>query len=499
MNLNRRTRVRIGKTQRNENTMSSDIAVYGLGVMGRSIALNLADHGLKVAVYNRTTSVTDAFVAGLPAGTGIRGSQDIAQLAKTLARPRKVLLMATAGKVIDSIVEGLLPHLEPGDIVIDGGNSFFKDSQRRWRQLAEHGIRFLAMGISGGEEGARYGPSLMPGGDAEAWRMVRDIFQDIAAKADDGEPCCRWVGEGGAGHYVKMIHNGIEYGDMQLIAEAWQLMRVGLGMRPEEIAETFARWNQGVLASYLIEITAEILRVREADGSPRVEHILDTAGQKGTGRWTAIDALQLGVPLTLISEAVFARSLSAMKAERVAVSRRLGGTRSVPVSDREATLEAIHDALYAAKVISYTQGFLQMRYAADEYAWKLDLGEIALLWRAGCIIRSRFLDDIKRAFVKDPDLPGLLFDDFFSDAVSRAAPGWREAVTLGVRAGIPLPALGSALSFYDGYRSAVVPANLLQAQRDYFGAHTYERNDREAGSRWHTRWTQDRVEVTVDE
>jgi 6-phosphogluconate dehydrogenase len=478
--------------------MPSDIAVYGLGVMGRNIALNMADHGLKVAVYNRTASVTDDFVARLPADSTIVACHDLAGLTASLARPRTVFLMATAGKVVDLVIEGLLPHLEPGDIIIDGGNSFFKDSQRRWQELAAQGIRFLGVGISGGEEGARHGPSIMPGGDPAAWPLVSDIFQRIAARADDGEPCCRWVGDGGAGHYVKMIHNGIEYGDMQLIAEAWQLMRDGLGMPSQEIAATFAGWNQGPLASYLIEITAEILKVTEADGSARVDHILDAAGQKGTGRWTAIDALELGVPLTLIAEAVFARTLSAMKQERVAAAARLGDPRPVFDGDRPAMLDAIHDALYAAKIISYTQGFLQMRQAASEHGWQLDYGEIALLWRAGCIIRSRFLDDIKQAFGRDPGLPSLLFDDFFASAVRDAQPGWREAVTLGVRMGIPLPALGSALSFYDGYRSAVVPANLLQAQRDYFGAHTYRRIDREAGSSWHTRWTDDQIEEPAE-
>jgi 6-phosphogluconate dehydrogenase len=479
--------------------MPSDIAVYGLGVMGRNIALNMADRGLKVTVYNRTRSVTDAFIAGIPDDSTIVASHDLSGMVDSLARPRILFLMAKAGKVVDLIIEGLLPHLDTGDIVIDGGNSYFKDSQRRRRQLGERGIRFLGVGISGGEEGARHGPSIMPGGDPAAWPLVADMFRDIAARADDGQPCCRWVGEGGAGHYVKMIHNGIEYGDMQLIAEAWQLMRDGLGMPAHEIAETFALWNQGPLSSYLIEITAEILKVTEADGSARVDHILDAAGQKGTGRWTAIDALQLGLPLTLITEAVFARTLSAMKSERVAAARKLAAKVAPFEGDRQTMLTAIRDALYAAKIISYTQGFLQMRMAAEEYEWDLDFGEIALLWRAGCIIRSRFLDDIKRAFEQDPGLPSLLFDDFFIDAVRNAEPGWRAAVTLGVNTGIPLPALGSALSFYDGYRSAVVPANLLQAQRDYFGAHSYQRKDREAGSHWHTRWTEDRGEEAVDE
>ena len=479
--------------------MPSDIAVYGLGVMGRNIALNMLDHGLRVTVYNRTAAVTEAFVAGIPADTPLHASFDLADLADSLARPRVVFLMATAGKVVDLVIDSLLPHLEEGDVIIDGGNSYFQDSQRRWEALREHGIRFLGMGISGGEEGARHGPSIMPGGDPQAWPLVRDMFQRIAAKADDGEPCCRWVGEGGAGHYVKMIHNGIEYGDMQLIAEAWQLMRDGLGMTAVEIAETFARWNRGVLSSYLIEITAAILRVTETDGTPRVDHILDAAGQKGTGRWTAIDALEIGVPLTLISEAVFARTLSSMKDERVAAAQKLGGITTGFSGDPTHMLDAIHDALYAAKIISYTQGFLQMRTAANEYGWTLEFGEIALLWRAGCIIRSGFLDDIKKAFDRRRDLPSLLFDDFFATALRDAAAGWRDAVMLGVASGIPLPALGSALSFYDGYRSATLPANLLQAQRDYFGAHTYRRTDRDPDTHWHTHWSGDQSEVVIDD
>ena len=477
--------------------MPSDIAVYGLGVMGRNIALNMADHGLKVTVYNRTASATEEFMAGLPDGSGIHASFDLADLAASLTRPRVVFLMAKAGQVVDRVIEGLLPHLAPGDVVIDGGNSHFRDSQRRYQALRDKRIRFLGTGISGGEEGARHGPSIMPGGDPDAWPLVSEMLQRIAARAEDGEVCCRWVGEGGAGHYVKMIHNGIEYGDMQLIAEAWQLMRDGLGMSAEAIAETFGRWNEGVLSSYLIEITAEILRVTEADGSLRVDHIRDAAGQKGTGRWTAIDALELGVPLTLISEAVFARVLSSMKDERVAAAARLGGVHAAYRGDRAAMLQAIHDALYAAKIISYAQGFLQMRVAADEHGWRLAYGEIALLWRAGCIIRSRFLDDIKQASDRDAGLPSQLFDDFYASALRSAEQGWREAVSLGIRSGIPMPAMTAALSFYDGYRSAVVPANLLQAQRDYFGAHSYQRVDREPDARWHTRWTSDLGEERV--
>ncbi len=479
--------------------MPSDIAVYGLGVMGRNLALNFADHGFTVSVFNRTAEVTGDFISALPEDHGIQATYSVDALVESLNRPRVIVLMATAGKVIDLVIDSLLPHLSPGDIVVDGGNSHFRDSERRWRTLRDQGIRFLGCGISGGEEGARHGPAIMPGGDAEAWPQVRDMLRRIAARADDGEPCCRWIGNGGAGHYVKMVHNGIEYGDMQLIAEAWQLMRSGLGMHSMEIADTFADWNQGVLSSYLIEITADILRVTEADGSPRVDHIMDAAGQKGTGRWTAIDSLEVGVPLTLITEAVYARTLSSMKDERVAAAQHLGSPKVPAEGDRDTLLGAIHDALYAAKIISYTQGFQQMRAAAQAYDWQLAYGDIALIWRAGCIIRSRFLDDIKNAFERDPGLPSLLFDDFFATALREADPGWRQAITLGINSAIPLPAMSSALSFYDGYRSATVSANLLQAQRDYFGAHTYRRIDRDPNVGWHTHWAEDRREEAVDD
>jgi len=477
--------------------MPSDIAVYGLGVMGRNIALNLADRGFRVSVYNRTSSVTDAFVQDA-ASAAIEGHHTLEALVASLRRPRVVFLMAKAGAVVDRIIDGLKPLLAPGDIVIDGGNSLFRDSQRRWEALRGDGLRFLGVGISGGEDGARHGPSIMPGGDPEAWPLVSDIFRAIAARADDGEPCCRWVGQGGAGHYVKMVHNGIEYGDMQLIAEAWQLLRDGLGLAPDEIAATFEHWNRGRLASYLVEITADILRVRETDGSLRVDRILDAAGQKGTGRWTAIDSLEVGVPLTLITEAVYARVLSSMKDERVAVSERLRATTAPGDGDAQATIDDIEDALYAAKIVSYTQGFQQMRAASTEYDWQLAYGDIALLWRAGCIIRSRFLDDIKRAYDRDPALPSLLFDDFFASALTGAEAGWRRAASLGIARGIPLPAMTAALSWYDGYRSATLPANLLQAQRDYFGAHTYRRIDRDPDAVWHTRWTGDLGEDAVD-
>jgi len=477
--------------------MPSDIAVIGLGVMGSNIALNIADHGYRVAVYNHTPERIDEFIAAAEPQQQFVGCDDYAKLCAELAGPRIILMMVTAGEVVDQVIGQLLPHLQPGDVLIDGGNSFYQDTQRRYAMLRGRGLRFLGMGVSGGEEGARHGPSIMPGGDPEAWPLVKHIFQAIAAKADDGEPCCRWVGEGGAGHYVKMVHNGIEYGDMQLIAEAWQLMHQGMGMPMPQLAEVFSEWNQGVLSSYLIEITADILRVNDEDGTPRVLGILDSAGQKGTGRWTAIDALQLGVPLTLIAEAVYARTLSARKDERQQAAQQLPAGGTAYQGDVDSTLAAIHDALYAAKIISYAQGFMQMREAAGEYGWNLAFGDIALLWRAGCIIRSRFLNDIKTAFDRDAALPNLLFDEFFAAAIGKAQAGWRETVGLGVRLGVPLPAMSSALSFYDGYRSSVLPANLLQAQRDYFGAHTYRRVDRPGV--FHTRWTRGAAEERLDD
>jgi len=477
--------------------MPSDIAVIGLGVMGSNIALNIADHRYRVAVYNHTPKRIDAFLAAAEPHQQFVGCDDYAKLCAELGSPRIILMMVTAGEVVDQVIEQLLPHLDSGDVLIDGGNSFYQDSERRYAMLRGRGIRFLGMGVSGGEEGARHGPSIMPGGDPEAWPLVREIFQAIAAKADDGEPCCRWVGEGGAGHYVKMVHNGIEYGDMQLIAEAWQLMHQGMGMPMPRLAEVFSEWNQGVLSSYLIEITADILRVNDEDGTPRVLGILDSAGQKGTGRWTAIDALQLGVPLTLIAEAVYARTLSARKDERQQAAQQLPAGGAAFQGDVDSTLAAIHDALYAAKIISYAQGFMQMREAAKEYGWNLAFGDIALLWRAGCIIRSRFLNDIKTAFDRDATLPNLLFDAFFTAAIGKAQAGWRETVGLGVQLGVPLPAMASALSFYDGYRSAVLPANLLQAQRDYFGAHTYRRLDRPGV--FHTQWTRGAAEERLDD
>jgi len=469
--------------------MSSDIGMVGLGVMGRNIALNIADHGYRVAVYNRSTAAVDQLVGSAESHQQLTGCHDYAALCNELAGPRIVMMMVQAGAVVDKVIDGLVPHLQQGDIIIDGGNSYYKDTQRRYDSLKDRGIRFLGMGVSGGEEGARHGPSLMPGGDPEAWPLVKDIFQSIAARADDGEPCCRWVGKGGAGHYVKMVHNGIEYGDMQLIAEAWQLMHDGLEVDMPQLADTFSAWNEGVLSSYLIEITADILRVPDSNNGWRVNNILDAAGQKGTGRWTAIDSLDLGVPLTLITEAVYARALSSRKEERLQASKTLGGVRGEYGGNISDAVAAIHDGLYAAKIISYAQGFMQLREASEEYGWQLEFGDIALLWRAGCIIRSRFLNDIKAAYDKQPELLNLLLDEFFNQAVQQADSGWRETVKLGIELGIPVPAMSSALGFYDGYRSAVLPANLLQAQRDYFGAHSYQRID-QPDKVFHTRWAE---------
>ncbi len=465
----------------------ADIGLIGLAVMGQNLVLNMVDHGYRVAVYNRTTSRVDDFLAGPAKGCSVVGSHSIEEFCAALKRPRKVMLMVKAGPVVDHFIEELLPYLDKGDIIIDGGNSLFTDSERRVESLKEKGILFLGMGVSGGEEGARHGPSLMPGGNPEAWPQVRDIFQAISAKVE-GEPCCEWVGEGGAGHYVKMVHNGIEYGDIQLICEAYQLLHEGLGLSIDELKNVFTEWNRGVLDSYLIEITADIMAVKDDDGAPLLDKVLDTAGQKGTGKWTGINALDLGVPLTLINEAVLARYLSAMKDERVRASQQLHGPERRFEGDRQAYIRCIHDALYVSKIISYAQGFMLMRTAAKEYGWNLHYGEVASLWRGGCIIRSRFLGNIKQAYVNNPDIENLILDPFFSDALQSRQDNWRLALTLAIELGIPTPALSSALSFFDGYRSARLPANLLQAQRDYFGAHTYERVDKPRGEFFHTEW-----------
>lgn len=468
----------------------ADIGLIGLAVMGQNLVLNMNDHGYAVAVYNRTTEKTKRFISGPASGRdSIYGTDTIEELVRRLKSPKKIMLMVKAGAAVDTLIDMLLPLLEPGDIVIDGGNSHFPDTVRRTADLKEKGILFVGTGVSGGEEGARKGPSLMPGGNPEAWPFIRSIFTDIAAKTADGEACCDWVGEDGAGHYVKMVHNGIEYGDIQLISEAYQLLKDLLGLSYPRMAEIFAHWNAGELESYLIEITADILTVRDKDGTPLAEHILDTAEQKGTGKWTAINSLETGVPVTLIGEAVFARYLSALKEERTAASKILRGPAKSFSGETGPFIEDIRQALYAAKIISYTQGYMLMRQAAKEYNWNLNYGGIALMWRGGCIIRSAFLRDIKAAFDKNPELLNLLIDDYFRDVIHRTQQSLRNVVMQAAAFGVPVPAFSAALSFYDGYRSKRLPANLLQAQRDYFGAHTYERTDKPRGSFYHTDWT----------
>ena len=468
--------------------MQGDIAVIGLAVMGQNLILNMNDHGFRVVVYNRTVAKVDEFLANEAKGTNVIGAHSIAETCSLLKKPRRVMLMVKAGSAVDDFIAQIVPHLETGDIILDGGNSLFKDTARRCLELAPKGIRYIGTGVSGGEEGARRGPSIMPGGHPDAWPHVAPILQSIAARVD-GVPCCDWVGDGGAGHYVKMVHNGIEYGDMQIICEAYHMMREGLGLNASEIRDIFAEWNTGVLDSYLIEITRDILGVRDADG-PVVDHILDAAGQKGTGKWTVEDSMDQGIPVTLIAEAVYARCVSALKDERVRASRVLSGPSArVTVADKKAFVAALHDGLYAAKIVSYAQGYMLMRAAAKAYGWNLDYGRIALLWRGGCIIRSRFLGKIKEAFDRNGALENLLLDPYFKSEIERCQSGWRQVVMSAVGAGIPMPALGTALAFYDSYRCAHLPANLLQAQRDYFGAHTYERTDRPRGEFHHTNWT----------
>jgi len=467
-----------------------DIALIGLAVMGQNLILNMNDHGFTVVAYNRTVEKVDEFLAKEAKGTKVQGAHSIAEMVSKLKRPRRVMMLVKAGKPVDDFIQQLMPHLEPGDIIIDGGNSLFGDTNRRVKEVEAKGLLYIGTGVSGGEEGARKGPSIMPGGSAAAWPHVKAIFQGISAKVDGGVPCCDWVGDGGAGHYVKMVHNGIEYGDMQLICEAYNLMRDGLGMTADEMHEVFAEWNTGVLDSYLVEITRDILAFKDKDKAPLVDKILDTAGQKGTGKWTVIDSMEMGIPITLISEAVYARCVSALKDERVAASKVLvGPSPKLNVPDRKKFIESIRDALYASKIISYAQGYMLMRAAAKENSWKLNYGGIALMWRGGCIIRSRFLGKIKEAYDTNPNLTNLLLDPYFTDAIDKAQTGWRDAIATAVRAGIPVPAFGTALAFYDGYRTARLPANLLQAQRDYFGAHTYERTDSPRGEFHHTNWT----------
>jgi 6-phosphogluconate dehydrogenase len=471
----------------------ADIGLIGLAVMGQNLVLNMDDHGYAVAVFNRTVSRVDDFVNGNAQGTQVIGTHSVEELVSALKRPRRVMLLVKAGAPVDAFIEQLLPYLEEGDIIIDGGNSNYNDTIRRTEYVESKGMLYVGSGVSGGEEGARRGPALMPGGSPEAWPHIKPIFQDIAAKVPEGDPdgvpCCDWVGEDGAGHYVKMVHNGIEYGDMQLISEAYFLMKEALGMSHDEMHQVFAQWNEGKLDSYLIEITRDILAFRDEDGSPLLEKILDAAGQKGTGKWTAVSALEMGIPLTLIGEAVLARFLSALKEERVGASHVLGGPALTFDGDKVAFVNDIHDALYASKIISYTQGYMLMRSAAVEYGWNLNYGGIATIWRGGCIIRSVFLGNIKEAFDKDSDLANLLLDDYFKAEVEAAQPAWRRVVARAVEMGVPVPTMSSALAFYDGYRRERLPANMLQAQRDYFGAHTYERVDRSRGEFFHTDWT----------
>lgn len=470
------------------NTLA-DIGLIGLAVMGENLVLNMENKGYTVAVFNRSIEKVDKFLEGRGKGKKFIGTHSIDEFVKSIKRPRKVMMLVKAGQPVDELIEQILPHLEQGDIVIDGGNSYFPDTIRRTKYIEGKGLLYIGTGVSGGEEGALTGPSIMPGGSPEAWPHVKPLFQAISAKVDDGVPCCDWVGENGAGHFVKMVHNGIEYGDMQLICEAYHILRELCGLSSDEMHQVFSSWNQGELNSYLIEITADILGYRDGHGEALVEKILDTAGQKGTGKWTGIEALELGVPLTLIVEAVFARSLSSLKEERVKAS----GILDIPpvpfTGDKKALVGDIRDALYAAKIVSYAQGFALMKTAAKDYKWNLNYGGIALMWRGGCIIRSAFLGKIKEAFDRNAELQNLLLDPYFKSRVSEAQGGWRRVIAAAALHGLPVPALSSALAYFDGYRSARLPANLLQAQRDYFGAHTYERIDRPRGEFFHTNWT----------
>jgi 6-phosphogluconate dehydrogenase len=468
-----------------------DIGLIGLAVMGQNLVLNMDDHDYKVAVFNRTTSTVDEFINNQAKGTKVVGAHSIQEMCQLLKKPRRVMMMVKAGAVVDQTIAQIVPHLEPGDIIIDGGNSLDTDSDRRTKELADKGILFVGTGVSGGEEGARHGPSIMPGGNPDAWPHVKDILRSIAAKDLLGSPCCNWIAQGGAGHYVKMIHNGIEYGDMQLIGEAYQLLKDGLRLQPDELSRIFAEWNKSELDSFLIEITAAIFAKRDEDGKPLIDQILDSAGQKGTGKWTAISALDLGMPVTLIGESVFARCLSALKEERVRASAILRGPTppSISAEGKQEFVENVRSALYCSKIISYAQGFMLLRAAEKERGWKLNMGEIALMWSGGCIIRSVFLGDIKKAFDKKATLENLLLDDFFSAAINRYQPGWRKALIHAIDLGIPTPAFSTALAFYDGYRTRRLPANLVQAQRDFFGAHMYERIDKPRGTFFHTNWT----------
>lgn len=467
----------------------ADIGLIGLAVMGENLVMNMESKGFTVAVYNRTPEKVDQFISGRAAGKKIIGCHSLEELVRQLEKPRKVFMMVKAGQAVDDMIAKLLPLLDDGDILIDGGNSHFPDTIRRTAYVESQGKLYVGTGVSGGEEGALKGPSMMPGGSPAAWPHVKSVFQAICAKVEDGSPCCDWVGENGAGHFVKMVHNGIEYGDMQLICEAYQLMRDYLRMSHNEMHNVFKAWNETELDSYLIEITRDILAYQDTDGSPLVEHILDTAGQKGTGKWTAVAALDEGVPLTLIGEAVFSRCLSAMKDERITAAEVFDRTIPTFTGDKQAFVEAIRQALYASKIISYAQGYTLMRTAAETYRWNLNYGGIALMWRGGCIIRSAFLGKIKDAYTTNPSLSNLLLDPYFKDTIQRLLPAWRMVVATAASCGVPIPAMAAALSYFDGYTTARLPANLLQAQRDYFGAHTYERLDSPRGQVFHTNWT----------
>ena len=469
----------------------SDIGLIGLAVMGENLVLNMESKGFRVSVFNRTVARVDHFMEGRGKGKNIFGAHSLEELIDSLEKPRKVFLMIKAGAAVDEFIDKLIPLLEPGDVIIDGGNTHFPDTARRREYVEGKGLLYIGTGVSGGEEGALKGPSMMPGGSPAAWPLVKPIFQSICAHVADGSPCCDWVGEGGAGHFVKMVHNGIEYGDIQLICECYQIMKDCLGMSNEQMSEVFGKWNRGDLDSYLIEITRDILVKKDDEGRDVLDYILDTAGQKGTGKWTATAALDAGVPLTLITESVYARSLSAQKEERVAASGILKGpkSQSMAAADKEAFLADLQQALFASKVVSYAQGFALMRAAAAEYGWNLNYGNIALMWRGGCIIRSVFLGKIKEAFDTQPDLANIMLAPYFQQKMAEAQNGWRKVIARAIESGIPTPTLSAALSYYDGYRSDRLPANLLQAQRDYFGAHTYERTDRPRGEFFHTNWT----------
>ncbi|MBP8976893.1 MAG: decarboxylating NADP(+)-dependent phosphogluconate dehydrogenase [Bacteroidetes bacterium] len=468
----------------------ADIGLIGLAVMGENLVLNMESHGFTVAVFNRTVEKVDNFLSGRAQGKKVLGAHSLQEFVQLLQKPRRIMLMVKAGKAVDDFIEMLIPLLEPGDIIIDGGNSHFPDTIRRTKYLESKGLLFIGTGVSGGEEGALKGPSIMPGGSPAAWPHVKPIFQAIAAKVADGTPCCDWVGSDGAGHFVKMVHNGIEYGDMQLICEAYHIMKEGLGMSNKEMHEVFAEWNEGELNSYLIEITRDILNYKDENGKYVLDLILDTAGQKGTGKWTSVTALDLGIPMTMVSEAVFARCLSALKDERVIASKILKGpAKKKFTGSKKKFIEDIRKALYASKITSYAQGFMLMKEAAKEYKWDLNYGSIALLWRGGCIIRSVFLGKIKEAYDKNPQLSNLLLDPYFKKIMANCQDSWRKVIANAATLGIPVPAMTSSLMFYDGYRHKWLPANLLQAQRDYFGAHQYERVDKPRGEFFHTNWT----------